>query len=112
MELHMLYLRIFRLASALVLFSFYIAKAEATQTNFGLITQIKATNSQAYIYVQGLDDPFGCGSSSFVRFYWTTSEADKLWAMILSAQMAGKNVSFEGTCVSGNLSANIVYIQN
>jgi len=84
--------------------------ANATQTNYGKITLIKSTTVQAYIYVEGLDDPFGCGNNTFVRFYWGTTESKKLWSMILAAQMSGKQVSFEGTCASGFLAANAVYV--
>ena len=91
--------------------------ANAAQTNYGPITKIKAFSSQAYIYVSGMGDNFSCASGGstpgeLARFYWTTTQADKLWSMILAAQMSGKDVSFEGTCASGLLSIETVYIKD
>jgi len=100
------------LAIAMSLPLVFASNANATQTNYGKITLIKSTTVQAYIYVEGLNDPFGCGNNTFVRFYWGTTESNKLWSMILAAQMSGKQVSFEGTCVSGFLAANAVYVSS
>ncbi len=101
------------LISSMLIFLLFSSSASALQTSWGEIVQIRATSaSQAYIYVSGLDDPFGCGSTSFVRFYWSNSNADKLWSLVLAAQMAKKQVSFAGSCVSGYLSATIVYVRD
>ncbi|NQZ12985.1 MAG: hypothetical protein HRT35_38055 [Algicola sp.] len=99
---------------AMVLWFLLIGNAHAAQTAYGKITHIKATGGQAYIYISGLNDPMNCGgasTSTLVRLYWSTPQADKLFSMVMSAQMAGKRVSFEGTCVSGYLSAKTVYIE-
>ncbi|MFL0803292.1 MAG: hypothetical protein K6L81_06215 [Agarilytica sp.] len=38
-----------------------VPNAFSAQTTYGKITLIKTFESQAYIYVEGLNDPFGCG---------------------------------------------------
>jgi len=89
--------------------------ANASPTNYVKITEIKAFGSQAYIYVEGLNDSNNCGStalSSMVRFYWSTANVDKLWSILLAAQMAGKEVAFDGSCVSNYLSINTVNIKS
>jgi len=91
------------------------SSANAAKTNYVKISEIKAFGSQAYIYVEGLNDTNNCGStdvSPFVRFYWTTANADKLWSMLLAAQMAGKEVAFDGGCTSNYLDINTVYIKS
>ena len=100
-----------------ILFFCLASSVHAAQTNYGQITKIKAFNSQAYIYVSDMGDNFDCASGgttpgALARFYWTTTQADKLWSMLLAAQMSGKEVSFEGSCVSGLLSIETVYIKN
>lgn len=87
------------------------------QTTYGSINKIKAFQSQAYIYVSKMGDPFECASGGstpgeLARFYWTAVQADKLWSILLAAQMSGKKVSFEGSCVAGLLSIEMVYIKN
>lgn len=101
------YLGVFLLFS-----SFYACNSIAEKTTYGAITEIKAFDSQAYISVEGINDPNDCGSSSRVRFYWTTPQADKLWSMILAAQMAGKEVAFDGACVGGYLSILQIYLKS
>jgi len=100
------------LFSALLLLIFAASLAHAQQTTYGKITSIKAFSSQAYVYVEGMGDPFNCGNAGMARFYWTTPESDKLWSMLLAAQMSGKEVSFEGTCVSGRLSIEAIYLKS
>ncbi len=88
------------------------SKAFSTQTAYGTITLIKAFESQAYIYVDGLNDPFGCDNTTLVRFYWTVENVDRLWSLLLAAQMSGKKVSFEGECVAGALAATGIYLES
>ncbi len=104
--------------AVVVLFFGAMNSACATKTTeFGSITSIRAFDSQAYVYMSGMDDAFGCASggsdaSSMVRFYWTITNADKLWSMLLAAQMSGKEVAFEGTCASGYLSVEAVSLKS
>ena len=84
----------------------------AAKTNYVSISEIKAVESQAYLYINGLVDSNNCGSSTLVRFYWSTHNADKLWAMILSAQMANKMIAFDGKCVGGSLSLSTIYLKS
>ncbi len=95
-----------------VLSSFYACNTIAAKTTYGTITEIKAFDSQAYISVEGINDPNQCGNSSRVRFYWTLAQADKLWSMLLAAQMSGKQVAFDGECVSGNLAIKQIYLKS
>ncbi len=88
-----------------------VNNVSAAQTSYGTITGIKAFSSQAYIYTDGVNDAFGCGSLGMSRFYWNIENADRLWSLLLAAQMAGKQVSFEGSCVSGKLAISAIYVK-
>ena len=99
---------LFALALNLIL----VSHVNAAQTTFGTITQIKAFASQAYIYVDGVDDAFNCGSSDRVRLYWNNENVDRFWSLLLAAQVANKQVSFEGNCVSGLLTISAIYIKS
>ncbi|MBL1261323.1 MAG: hypothetical protein COB33_012420 [Thiotrichaceae bacterium] len=105
-------LKKYLLVIAVILNFMLLSSANAMQTTYGKITLIKAFDSQAYVYVSGLNDPFGCGNSSFVRFYWGDGYKKQLWSIVLAAQLSGKEVSFEGSCVSGYLSVTSVYMRN
>ncbi len=91
---------------------FLIGGVSAAQTSYGTITQIKAFGSQAYIYVVGVNDAYSCGSSDRVRLYWNNANADRFMSIILAAQMANKQVSFEGNCVSGLLAISAIYVKS
>ncbi len=106
-------MKIKRYASIFIILNLFLScGANAEKTSFGTIKEIKAFDSQAYISVVGIDDPNECGNSTRIRFYWTTPQADKLWSMLLAAQMAGKEVAFDGECVGGNLSIQQLYLRS
>jgi len=98
----------------LVIIGLLPINAFSAQTNFGNITKIKAFGSQAYVWVDGLNDPNQCNSTPTgkVRLYWTTENSDRYWSLLLAAQMSGKKVSFDGTCVSSLLSINAVWLES
>jgi hypothetical protein len=86
--------------------------AYALKTAPGKIIKMKAQANKAFVYVPGLNDPFNCGNTDLAVLQWSTAGSDKLWSMLLAAQMYGKRVSFEGSCQAGRLSIEAVYLKS
>lgn len=84
----------------------------SAMTNFVTITSTKVNSSQAYIFVSGMNDNNNCGNPSFARLYWASENVDRFWSLLLAAQMAGKKVAFDGTCVSSYLSITSIIVKS